>query len=206
MVGGIFQASSSPTFASGVVNLYTIPSTPAYNVFTTVDVNSTGAFRYVRYLGPAGSYGDVAEIEFFGTASTSTHTPLTGTVIGTSGSFQNDGNTIAKAFDGNLATFFDGPTANGNWAGLDLGTAQSVTQISYAPRSGWASRMVGGKFQASNTANFSSGVVTLYTISSTPVVGSLTTVAISVPGTFRYVRYLSPAGSYGDIAEMVFYS
>ena len=56
-------------------------------------------------------------------------------------------NTIAKAFDGSLTTFFDGPTANGNWAGLDMGSAKSVSQISYAPRSGWASRMVGGPWR-----------------------------------------------------------
>jgi len=36
---------------------------------------------------------------------------LTGTVIGTQGSWNNIGNTIHKAFDGDLNTFFDGPTA-----------------------------------------------------------------------------------------------
>jgi len=43
--------------------------------------------------------------------------PLTGTVIGTSGSYNNQGNTAAKAFDGNLSTFFDAPTASGSYAG-----------------------------------------------------------------------------------------
>jgi unsaturated chondroitin disaccharide hydrolase len=203
MVGGIFQASNTANFSSGVVNLYTVTSAPPLGTLTTINVNPSGTFRYVRYLSPNGGYGNIAEIKFFGTASTAP-TPLSGTVIGTSGSYQNDGNTIAKAFDGNLSTFFDAPGASGNWAGLDLGSAQVITSISYAPRSGWAKRMIGGMFQGSNTADFS-GATTLYTITKTPVTGSLTTVSITNPGAFRYVRYLSPAGSYGNIAEAQFF-
>ena len=90
--------------------------------------------------------------------------PLTGTVIGTTGSYRNQGNTIAKVFDGSFKTFFDGPTANGDWAGLDLGSPKIITQINYASRSGWASRMNGGIFQGSSSATFASGVVNLYTI------------------------------------------
>jgi hypothetical protein len=206
MNGGIFQASNSSTFASGVVNLYTIASNanPSSLALTTQTVSNTNGYRYVRYLSPANSYGDVAEIQFFGKAYTGL-VQFTGTTIGTSGSYQNDGNTISKAVDGNLSTFFDGPTANGNWVGLDLGSAQVIKQISYAPRSGWASRMVGGIFQASNSATFSSGVVNLYTITAAPTQGVLTTVSVNVTAGYRYVRYLSPSGSFGDIAELAFF-
>jgi hypothetical protein len=210
MVGGTFQGSNSATFSSGVVNLFTITSTPATGSFTTVSISNTSAFQYVRYIGANGSYGDVAEIQFFGNKSSnvtgSGPTKLTGSVIGTSGSYDNSGNTISKAVDGNLSTFFDGPTANGDWVGLNLGSAQTIGQISYAPRSGWASRMVGGTFQASNSATFSSGVVNLFTITSTPATGSLTTVTVNVSGTYQYVRYIAPNGSYGDVAEINFYS
>ena len=175
MVGGIFQASNTADFSSGVVNLYTVSTAPADSVLTTVNVSNSTAYRYVRYLSPNGSYGDVSEVQFFGTASGTvtpppTLTQFTGTTIGTSGSYQNAGNTIAKATDGNLSTFFDGASANGNWVGLDLGSAKIVQQISFAPRSSpnLASRMVGGIFQASNTADFSSGVVNLYTITTAP--------------------------------------
>ena len=106
--------------------------------------------------------------------------------------------------DGNLTTYFDGPTANGNYVGLNLGTGYTIASISYAPRVGWASRMVGGIFQGSNSADFSSPV-TLYTIIATPAVGVLTTVNVSNPLAFQYVRYLSPAGSYGDVAEVQFF-
>ena len=130
---------------------------------------------------------------------------LTGTIIGTPGSWNNSGNTIAKAFDGNFSTFFDAPApGNGAWVGLDLGTTAQIAQVKYAPRATYESRMVGGRFEGSNTADFSSGVVNLFTISSAPVAGSFTTQAITNTGTFRYVRYLSPNGGYGNIAELEF--
>jgi hypothetical protein len=128
-------------------------------------------------------------------------TKRTGTTIGTAGSYGNSGNTIAKATDGNLSTFFDGPTANGDWVGLDLGSAKTISQIAFAPRSGYTSRMDGGKFQISTSANFTTGVTTLYTISSAPTAGSLTILNLASTVTARYVRYLGPNGGYGDIAE-----
>jgi len=85
-------------------------------------------------------------------------TKLTGTIIGTSGSWNNSGNTKEKAMDGSLTTFFDGPDpGTGEWVGLDLGVnvSNAVSQIRYCPRSGNANRMVGGKFQGANAADFS---------------------------------------------------
>jgi hypothetical protein len=130
---------------------------------------------------------------------------LTGAVIGTSGSYNNDGDTIAKAFDGNASTFFNGPTANGDWVGLDLGSSKTIKQVSFVPRSGSGSRLVGGKIQISTTANFSSGLTTVYTITTAPSDGSTTLVTLSSPVTARYVRYLAPDGAYGNIAELAFF-
>jgi hypothetical protein len=130
---------------------------------------------------------------------------LSGKTIGTAGSYGNHGDTIAKAFDGNLSTFFDAPTANGSWVGLDLGTARIIRQISYAPRPGYATRMVGGIFQGSNSADFSSGNVTLYKITSAPKAGVLTLVPVTSWSAFRYVRYLGPSNSYCNIAELKFF-
>ena len=64
--------------------------------------------------------------------------------------------------------------------------------------------MVGGVIQGSNTADFSSGVVTLFTVTTVPVSGAFTAQPITNTGTFRYVRYLAPNGTYGDIAELEF--
>jgi hypothetical protein len=207
MNGGTFQASNSVTFSSGVVNLYTIPANanPSSTALTVQPITNTTAYRYYRYLSPAGSYGDVSEVQFFGTPGGLTNTTkLTGSVIGTAGSFNNQGNTAAKAFDGNLTTFFDAPTPSGSYTGLDLGSAQVVNQISYAPRSGWASRMVGGTFQTSNSATFTTSVVNLYTITTSPTTGLLTTISLSNTTAYRYYRYIGPANGYCDVAEIQF--
>jgi hypothetical protein len=208
MNGGVFQASNSSTFSTGVVTLYTVGASenPSSTSLTTQTVTSvaTGTYRYVRYVAPAGSFGDIAEFQVFGPGTTMpVANQYTGTVFGTAGSYNNDGNTIAKAVDGSLSTYFDGPTGNGNIVGIDLGSALTITQIKYASRSGWAARMNGGVFQASNSAGFSSGVVTLYTVgaSENPSSTSLTTQTISLSTAYRYVRYVAPNGSFGDISE-----
>jgi fibronectin type 3 domain-containing protein len=131
---------------------------------------------------------------------------LTGAIIGTSGSYNNSGNTITNVFDNNLGTFFDGPTANGCWAGLDFGAGVSnvITQINYCPRSASGSRMVGGIFQGANQPNFSDAV-TLYTVTTTPASGVFTPASIANTAVFRYVRYLSPNGGWGNVAELQFF-
>ena len=139
----------------------------------------------------------------FNSTGTATCAEVTGpaTVIGTTGSWNNSGNTREKAFDGDVNTYFDAATPDGNWTGRDLGSARTICKISYHPRTGSGSRLVGGKFQGSNTADFSSGVVDLATIATAPAT-AWTDVTVSNTSSFRYVRYLSPAGSYGNIAEI----
>jgi fibronectin type 3 domain-containing protein len=203
MVGGQFQVSSTPDFSSNVQTLYTITTAPVAGQFTTINVSPNAAYRYVRYVGGT-SWVNIAEMEVDGiyTAPPVSSTQLTGTVIGTPTSWLNNGDTIAQVFDGNLNTYYDAADNNlSDWAGLDLGTARTITQISYAPRAGYEYRMVGGQFQVSNTANFSSGVVTLFTITSAPTAGQLTTVSVSAPGTYRYIRYVGGT-QWVNIAEM----
>lgn len=128
---------------------------------------------------------------------------LPGTVIGSSGSW--NGNTISKAFDSNLSTYYDATNASGDWAGLDLGSGKIIKGIRYCPRPGLGYRMVGGQFQGANVANFSSGVVTLYTIMSAPPEGAFTAQALTNTTAFRYVRYIGPANGYCNVAEVEFY-
>jgi uncharacterized repeat protein (TIGR03806 family) len=131
---------------------------------------------------------------------------LTGTIIGTSGSWNNGGNTKEKAMDGSLTTFFDAPTANGDWVGLDLGANVSkvISQVRYCPRSGQTGRMVGGKFQGANAADFSDAL-DLFTLTAAPVENTLTAQPTSLTNAFRYVRYLSPNNGFGNVAEVAFY-
>ena len=128
---------------------------------------------------------------------------LQGTSIGSPGSY--DGiSTSDKALDGNLTTYFDATSADGQWVGLDLGSAMVVSTVKFAPRTTMGSRMIGGKIQGSNSADFA-GAVDLYTVTSIPTDGILTIAALTNAAAYRYVRYLSPNAGWGNIAEVEFY-
>lgn len=164
--------------------------------------------------GPASSsYASLTS--YTATAAGEAAHRLTGTVIGSSGSY--DGvSTRDKVFDGNINTYFDAPSANGQWVGLDLGSVKSINRIVYRPRNGWGSRMPGGKFQISNDPNFTNAV-TLYTIPSSSSItftdyeifqkdwGASPTGPFTWAVSARYIRYLSPTNGWGNIAEIKVY-
>lgn len=155
---------------------------------------------------------DVVEMTVKGGAAvvnTTVH-KLVGKVIGTEGSYKDEGRTRDKVFDGDLESFFDAPEehASDAWVGLDLGAPRIITEIKYAPRSGqeiFRRRMMGGKFQGSNNADFTSGVVDLFVVAKLPEEGKLTTQNVSVSQAFRFVRYLSPPNGLCNIAEAEFW-
>ena len=130
---------------------------------------------------------------------------LVGTVIGTPGSHNHGGSVKEKVFDGDLGTFFDAPSGDGAWVGLDLGRPKRIARIRYAPRATLEGRMVGGKFQGSSSPDFSAGVADVFTISAVPPAGTLTDQTIVGPEPFRYVRYLAPNAGYGNVSEVEFW-
>ncbi|HVM61346.1 MAG TPA: alginate lyase family protein [Verrucomicrobiae bacterium] len=163
-------------------------------------INDTTYYYVVSALSSSGETTNSSEASVTATNVAK----LSSTLIGTSGSYANGGNTITNVFDGSLNNFFDGPDASGDWAGLDLSNAYPITQIKYCPRSTYASRMVGGVFQAATNATFTTPV-TLFTISVTPTDGSLTVQAITNTNSYRYVRYLGPASGYCNVADVEFW-
>lgn len=130
---------------------------------------------------------------------------LSGTVIGTTGSYGGNGTTIANVFDGYTNSFFDGPDPSGDWAGLDLGPGVScvVTNVAYCPRTSYASRMTGGIFQGANDPNFTNPL-TLFTITNIPNDGVLFSQPVTNSQSFRYLRYVGPANGYCDVGEVQF--
>jgi hypothetical protein len=137
--------------------------------------------------------------------NTTTNGPkLTGAIIGTPGIWSTS-NDHPKAFDGNINTYFASTTSDYAWVGLDLGTPKVITSILFYPLSGWSSAMTLGIFQGSNTADFSTGVVTFYTINVRPAEASWSGFFVNNSTAFRYVRYKAPAASYCKIAEAEFY-
>jgi fibronectin type 3 domain-containing protein len=160
----------------------------------------TTCYYIVSANNPDGESAPCAEI------SAAHDGQLYGALIGPDGSAANWGATKGLAMDGSLRNYTDFWAPEGGWVGLDLGANASavITAVKYCPRAGQAWRMVGGRFQASNTADFSSGVVDLLTLASEPPGGVLTTQNISNGNAFRYVRFVSAANTYCGVAEVQF--
>lgn len=60
---GMFQGANNSDF-SDAIPIYLIPD----NTLREGEVKCSRGFRYVRYVGPAGSYAQVSELEFYGVA------------------------------------------------------------------------------------------------------------------------------------------
>jgi hypothetical protein len=72
----------------------------------------------------------VAEVEFYDEKGKQ----LQGTIIGTEGSYENVGNDMYKAFDGNTLTYFNAPLNTGGWMGMDMAKKTLIKRIIYLPR------------------------------------------------------------------------
>lgn len=128
-------------------------------------------------------------------------------IIGTPGSYNDEGNTCDKAMDGDVETFYDAGISSGAWVGLDLGrnTRAVLTRVGYAPRSTHVSRLYGGRFQLSDTPGFRDAV-TVYVIDTKDAPPhKVTYQEVDYGKAYRYVRYLSGENSSGNIAEAEFW-
>lgn len=129
MIGGVFEGSNQPDFAKRDT-LFLIHQKP-FRLNTSVATWSKKAYRYVRYVGPDGGHGNVAEIALYSENDT---IPLKGKIIGTPGCYQKDGShEYTNAFDGKSWTSFDYIEDSGGWTGLDMGTPKQINKIVYTP-------------------------------------------------------------------------
>jgi formylglycine-generating enzyme required for sulfatase activity len=204
MVGGVFEGTSGDPLTGPYKTFYTVTSNPPEG-WSEVSVDLTNRvpleqphYRYLRYRGPDGSYGNVAEIEFY-----RNEVKLAGTGFGTRGSWNNGGDTYSKALDGEVNTFFDAPTESGNYVGIDTAATPSADKIRFYPRSGFTERMVGGVFEGTNGDRVNGPYTTIHTITNNPQL-AWNEVSVGL-GDYRYLRYRGPNGSYGNVAEIEFY-
>jgi len=130
--------------------------------------------------------------------------------FGTQGSYNNDGMTGDKAFDGNVMTFFNAPNASngiGTWTGLDFGSEKMLAGLRFTPRHGdygnTANRMTGGWFELADNRDFVNAT-TVHTIASAPPSNVVTEAVFPQPVAARYARYCSPNGGWGNVAEVEF--
>ena len=111
MVGGVFEGTNGDPINGPYETIYTFSSEPPPGWSEAhADLKD---YRFLRYRGPANSWGNVAEIEFHRDG-----TKLAGVAYGTPGSWYDLGNTFDKALDGNVDTFFDAPINTGAYVGL----------------------------------------------------------------------------------------
>jgi hypothetical protein len=165
--------------------------------------------------GPAGAADRVDSSSENGSAEThdSQESPpigslmkLVGTPFGTGPAYSGSPTaTYDKAFDGDLATFFDDSHGSGGYTGIDLGeeAATAVAVIRFYPRRNFNDRMVGGKFQCSSSSQ-TDGYVDLYTIDALPPL-AWTEVRVVDSPPCRFLRYLAGGGNT-NVAEIEFWS
>ncbi len=128
MKGGRFESAHRADF-SDARTLYTIDFHPDL-YFQEVILDPPANTRYIRYMSPDDSHGNIAELEFY--AEGDSLKPLSGTIMGAPESYSIH-YSYARAFDGDVLTFFDTP-GNDAWVGLDLGKPERIKKIRYLPR------------------------------------------------------------------------
>ncbi|HEX3358564.1 MAG TPA: carboxypeptidase-like regulatory domain-containing protein, partial [Tepidisphaeraceae bacterium] len=200
---------SAITNSSGAYSFANIPA-GTYNIRQKAvpagDTQTTPANGAAIHITPTKT-SKLTNENFVDTIPATGPTELTGKLIGSTNALTHakSGHPASNAVDNKTSTTFEGAMANGNWIGLDLGKAFSIKQIKFAADPANPSFMEGGVFQAANKADFSDEV-NLYQVpnTSTPST-SLKTVTVSNTKTFRYVRYLPPANSFGEVAEIEFF-
>ena len=151
-------------------------------------------------IEPVIDYGLVLE-----SYNIDTKTPLTGKAFGTESYRDDPRNSFEKVFDGNIHSFFDAKDANNGYVGIDLGenNKQICNKIVFVPRAGFENRMIGGKFQGANEKD--GPYEDIYTIEREPEQGE-NEVLLNNTKAYRYLRYLSPADGYCNIAEIKFFN
>ena len=97
-------------------------------------------YKYLRYVGPDGSYCNVNEIAFYNSKGEK----LKGKIIGTQGT---DKQTKETVFDGDVLTGFNGNSPDGHWVGIELPKPSDVARIMYLPRNDGNNVETGDNYQ-----------------------------------------------------------
>jgi hypothetical protein len=125
---GKFQGANKPDF-SDAVTLYTFKGNTE-PIFYNLPVNCNKKFTYARYCGANGTNSTLSELMFLNEKGTE----IQGEPIGTPGSYMDAGNTIEKAFDKDILTFYDGAKPDSTWIGLKFNKPEIVKTIRFIPR------------------------------------------------------------------------
>jgi Fn3 associated len=122
------------SFASATNNfedIALVTQAPAEGEWLELTFYNDRAYRFVKYYGPPGSHGVVAEVELY-----EDDVRLTGKGFGTAGEGGSLVNGFALALDGDESTGFEGPLPSDNYVGLDLGAEHTLAAPSFTPSGG----------------------------------------------------------------------
>lgn len=215
LLGEVKFTSDSPKIASvsakGVVTALSKGTAKITATVTRKSVTKKVDF-YVRVANTVPKSVPLASVYVAPPPKPITGTKLTGKVFGTNSpkTWPDD---YRNAFDNNIDNYFDTWDAeepkgslNYGFTGIDVGAgnAKAIKLIRFVPRTGWNDRMVGGKFQGSNTGN-EADYKDIYTITKAPK-PDWNSIEIKNGEQFRYFRYISPTNGWGNVAEIEFYA
>lgn len=139
MSRGRFQGSNTSDFVS-TTDLYYFEGITDGNWYEVASKDTVNAFRYVRYIGPNGSYCNINEMQWFDCHGKD----LNGKIIGTQGKGGKEKETV---FDSNILTGFEGISPDGHWVGLDLGFPQQIGKIRFIGRNDGNTVEIGDKYE-----------------------------------------------------------
>ncbi|MFA5327368.1 MAG: RICIN domain-containing protein [Prolixibacteraceae bacterium] len=125
---GKFQGANKADF-SDAVTLYTFKGNTK-PIFYNLPVQCSKKFTYARFCGANGTNSTLSELMFLNENGIE----IQGNPIGTPGSYMDAGNTIDKAFDKNILTFYEGVKPDSTWVGLKFGKPEVVKTIRFIPR------------------------------------------------------------------------
>lgn len=126
--GGKFQVANNKDFSDSVT-IYTISETPEC-AFQKVNLSYAGEYQYFRYLAPAESYCNMAEIELYDAG---------GTQLPTNSIFSVDGGNTGyedyKCFDGDVLTYYNANWHPHNgWIAVEFPQPVHLSYLYYLPR------------------------------------------------------------------------
>lgn len=143
IVGGEFQAANNNSFQDAVV-VHKIKKLGTKGEEVLLPYTEQ-KYRYWRYYNSLIVFSNIAEIAFVERES---HLVNKGTIIGTKGSWGNNPYTCKEAaFDNDLLTWFDSPTATDGWVGIDFGKPVDIEKIIYTPRGDGNTIEIGDEYE-----------------------------------------------------------
>lgn len=126
-VGGKFQIKVDGL--GHFIDIYTINKFPKMLAPTSIIFDIPVTATAFRYLSAPDSNVYLAELEVY-----DEHDELIeGKIIGTDGSWHDNGRDKYKVFDHDLLTYFDAPVSSGGWVGLSFRGTRKIKRIVYVP-------------------------------------------------------------------------